>query len=131
MTETEGGPTLSVYEAVGGEPFFVELVDHFYQGVEGDPLLRPMYPSGLDQARWSLAYFLVQYWGGPASYSEQRGHPRLRMRHAPFVIDQAARAAWMKHMSAAVDAMDPPAEIRSALMGYFTMAADHMVNAPG
>ena len=75
-----------MYDRVGGEPFFVELVDRFYEGVAGDPTLRPLYPADLTDAKAHLAAFLVQYWGGPAAYSAARGHPRLRMRHAPFLI---------------------------------------------
>ncbi len=122
---------VTVYQAVGGAPFFEALVERFYQGVEGDPLLRPMYPSDLTTARWSLSAFLIQYWGGPSDYSDRKGHPRLRMRHAPFVIDQAAREAWMTHMLAALDESETDPEIKQTMVDYFTMAADHMVNAPG
>ena len=75
-----------LFTRVGGEQFFVDLVDHFYAGVAGDPLLRPLYPDDLTESGHHLALFLMQYWGGPATYLEQRGHPRLRMRHMPFVI---------------------------------------------
>ena len=85
------GAAMTLYEVVGGAEFFIELVDRFYAGVEGDPVLRHMYPDDLSEPRAHTAAFLVQYWGGPATYSEQRGHPRLRMRHAPFVIGQAER----------------------------------------
>ncbi len=91
--------------------------------------LRPMYPEeDLGPAADRLRSFLVQYWGGPATYSEQRGHPRLRMRHAPFVIDAGARDAWLEHMDAALTAMDPEPAVDTAMREYFSMAATHMVN---
>ncbi|MEZ5142102.1 MAG: globin [Acidimicrobiales bacterium] len=125
-----GDPTAgTVYAAVGGQRFFDELVDHFYRGVRDDPVLRPMYvDDDLTEARRHLAGFLAQYWGGPPAYSAERGHPRLRMRHAPFPIDPAARDAWLAHMTEAVRAMAPPAEIERAMLEYFAMAADHLVN---
>lgn len=118
----------SVFEAVGGEPFFVALVDRFYDGVSGDPILRPMYPDDLTEAKLHLAQFLMQYWGGPTTYSDARGHPRLRMRHAPFVVDQAARDAWFSHMSAALDAAEVSGDIELQMRSYFSMAADGMIN---
>jgi hemoglobin len=121
-------PTL--YDAAGGTPFFVALVDHFYDGVAVDPVLRPLYPSDLADAKAHLAGFLVQYWGGPTTYSEQRGHPRLRMRHFPFAIGPAERDAWLTAMDAAVTAMAPPPAIDAALREYFAMAAAHLVNQP-
>ena len=121
---------LTLYELVGGEGWFIALVDDFYDAVVADPVLAPMYPADdLPGARARLAGFLVQYWGGPATYSEQRGHPRLRMRHAPFAIGQAERDAWLRHMTAAVESaegLDPT--IAGQLLDYFTMAADHLVN---
>ena len=96
---------------------------------QADPLLRPMYEGDdLTEAKRHLAGFLAQYWGGPPAYSEERGHPRLRMRHARFPIDDAARAAWYEHMAAAVDAMAPPPDVRQAMLDYFAMAAAHLVN---
>ena len=95
----------SVYDAVGGERFFVDLVDRFYDGVATDVLLRPLYPEDLTAPRRHLALFLAQYWGGPSTYSDERGHPRLRMRHAPFVIGDAERDAWLRHMLASLDAV--------------------------
>jgi hemoglobin len=122
-------PPATVYEAVGGEPFFVELVDRFYAGVAADDRLRPMYPDDdLAGAADRLRGFLVQYWGGPTTYSDERGHPRLRMRHAPFVIDNEARQAWLEHMDAALTAMAPDPAIDAAMREYFSMAATHMVN---
>ena len=122
---------VTVFEAVGGEPFFVELVDRFYAGVEGDPVLRPLYPDNLTDPKRHLAGFLVQLWGGPPRYSEERGHPRLRMRHLPFTIGPAERDAWLGHMRGAVSEMDPPTEARDALLDYFAQAADFLMNAPG
>jgi hemoglobin len=122
---------VTLYERVGGTPFFTTLVDHFYDGVAGDPVLRPLYPEeDLAGARLRLRDFLVQYWGGPTTYSDLRGHPRLRMRHAPFVIAEAERDRWLHHMRAAVDAVTPapaPAE-REELLTYFDMAAEAMRN---
>ncbi|WP_236240724.1 globin [Streptomyces sp. CC228A] len=120
------------YEQVGGEETFRRLVHRFYQGVAEDPLLRPMYPEeDLGPAEERLALFLMQYWGGPRTYSDRRGHPRLRMRHAPFVVDRAAHDAWLKHMRVAVDELGLPQELERQLWGYLTYAAASMVNAHG
>jgi hemoglobin len=120
----------SVFDAVGGTPFFEELVDRFYDGVAADPELLALYPEpqDLDPARRRLALFLAEYWGGPPDYSAQRGHPRLRMRHAPFPIGSADRDRWLAHMRAAVGAMDPPEDIARALLEYFDMGAEAMRN---
>ncbi len=120
-----------MYERVGGDPWFATLVDRFYTGVADDVLLRPLYPDDLGPARAHLAGFLVQYWGGPTTYSEQRGHPRLRMRHAPFTIGAAERDAWFGHMAAAVRDGGLNAEDEAEMLAYFDMAATHLVNAPG
>jgi hemoglobin len=124
----------ALFERVDGAQFFVDLVDRFYVGVAGDPLLRPLYPDDLTESRSHLALFLVQYWGGPPTYNEQRGHPRLRMRHAPFVIGQPEREAWLRHMVAAVDHMVADeritAEDAQELRDYFEMAAGSLVNSP-
>src|SRR5262245_3895947 len=104
--QTEGN---TLYERVGGESFFVALVDHFYAAVGRDPRLRPLSPTDLAPPRQHLALFLMQYWGGPRTYSATRGHPRLRMRHFRFAIGAAERDAWLRHMSAAVDASEAPA----------------------
>ncbi|MDI5967287.1 globin [Streptomyces sp. SL13] len=117
------------FEAVGGEATFRRLVHHFYLGVESDPLLRPMYPEGdLGPAEERLALFLMQYWGGPRTYSENRGHPRLRMRHTPFQVDRAAHDAWLTHMRAAVDELDLSPVHERQLWDYLVYAAASMVN---
>jgi hemoglobin len=123
----------ALFDRVDGEQFFVELVDRFYLGVAGDPLLRPLYPDDLTESKHHLALFLMQYWGGPATYNEQRGHPRLRMRHVPFVIGPAERDAWLRHMRDAVDQMAASGlSVADAdeLRSYFDMAAHSLVNAP-
>ncbi len=121
---------MTFYEQVGGRPFFERLVDLFYEGVANDPVLRPMYPEeDLAAARERLTGFLEQYWGGPTTYSEQRGHPRLRMRHMPFLIDGDARDRWLRHMNAAVEASGASPLHSAELLGYFDRAAHAMVNA--
>jgi hemoglobin len=120
----------SFYDLIGGEPAFRRLVEVFYEGVATDPLLRPLYPEqDLGPAADRLRMFLEQYWGGPRTYSDQRGHPRLRLRHAPFVIGPAERDAWLKHMRDAVDALDLTPEQERPLWEYFERAADFMINA--
>jgi hemoglobin len=117
------------YELVGGEPTFRKLVHRFYQGVAEDPLLRPMYPEDdLGPAEERLTLFLIQYWGGPRTYSDNRGHPRLRMRHAPFTVDRAAHDAWLRHMRAAVDELELQPELEQQLWDYLTYAAASMIN---
>lgn len=121
---------MSFYDQVGGRPTFQKLVDVFYAGVATDPLLRPMYPEAdLGPAAERLLLFLEQYWGGPKTYGEQRGHPRLRMRHHPFVIGSAERDAWLKHMREAVDSLDLAPEHEAELWDYLQRAAQFMVNA--
>ncbi|HEY6533576.1 MAG TPA: globin [Acidimicrobiales bacterium] len=129
-------PQQPLYERVDGVEFFARLVDHFYSGVVHDPVLAPLYPpDDLDGARERLTLFLVQYWGGPTTYSDQRGHPRLRMRHAPFAIGGAQREAWMRHMSTAVADMVGEGSLTEAdgalMLEYFEMASQHMVNVVG
>jgi len=123
----------SVYDALGGLPFFVALVDGFYEGVNVDPLLRPLYPEDLADSRRHLAGFLAQYWGGPSTYSNERGHPRLRMRHAPFVITAAERDAWLRHMIGSLDAVAAaratPPEPLARIRAYLTDVADFLVNS--
>ncbi|KRV47895.1 globin [Wenjunlia vitaminophila] len=119
------------YEAVGGEETFRRLVHRFYQGVAEDPLLRPMYPEeDLGPAEERLALFLIQYWGGPRTYSEQRGHPRLRMRHAPFRVDRAAHDAWLRLMREAVESLELPEDRERELWDYLVFAAGSMINSP-
>lgn len=121
----------NVYEAAGGEAAFRLLVERFYARVAGDALLRPLYPDeDLAHATEHLALFLIQYWGGPTTYNETRGHPRLRMRHQPFAIRQAERDAWLGHMRAAVASMDLNPAVRKALMDYFEAASTAMINQP-
>jgi len=104
------------------------MIDHFYDRVETDLLLRPMYPDDLTESRDQMVKFLSQYWGGPTTYSEERGHPRLRMRHAPFVITDAEKDAWLEHMLSAVRAGDLHPHVEQQMVDYFTMAATHMIN---
>jgi hemoglobin len=122
----------ALFDRVGGEQFFVDLVDRFYLGVAGDPLLRPLYPEDLTESSHHLALFLVQYWGGPGTYNEQRGHPRLRMRHAPFVIGPAERDAWLRHMEDALAGLEAGGRISgpdaAELRAYLDMAAHQLVN---
>jgi hemoglobin len=125
------------YDEVGGHETFVRLVARFYAGVRQDPVLAPLYPQDdWAGAETRLRMFLEQYWGGPTTYSEERGHPRLRMRHAPFAIGPVERDAWLAHMRAAVDSLGLTAEQDATLWGYLEMAARSMQNrwdddAPG
>jgi hemoglobin len=118
----------TVFDAAGGMPFFEHLVTRFYGGVADDPVLRPLYPEDLEPSARHLTLFLAQYWGGPTTYDAERGHPRLRMRHAPFAIGPVERDRWLVHMRAAVEGMAPPEPIVRALLEYFEMAADAMRN---
>jgi hemoglobin len=122
-------PEGTLYDRVGGMPFFEALVDRFYVGVADDPVLRPLYPeSDLQGARRRLALFLVQYWGGPTTYLAERGHPRLRARHSPFVIGSLQRDRWLLHMLAAVDASDAADADKAELHAYMATAAEAMLN---
>jgi hemoglobin len=122
---------VTFFEAVGGEETFRRLVHRFYQGVADDPLLRPLYPEqDLGPAEERLRLFLMQYWGGPRTYSDERGHPRLRMRHAPFPIGKAEHDAWLTHMRVAVDELALPEQLHTMLWDYLVMAANSMINAP-
>lgn len=138
---------VSLFDAVGGARFFEVAVDHFYDGVVSDPVLRPLYPEDLSDARRHTALFLIQYWGGPGTYSEERGHPRLRMRHLPFAIGPAERDAWLAQMMAGIDAAlaapapdsllahptEGPAIVasaRSMFVDYFEQASTAMINQP-
>jgi hemoglobin len=122
----------ALFDRVGGQAFFVDLVDRFYLGVAGDPLLRPLYTHDLKESAEHLALFLMQYWGGPPTYNDQRGHPRLRMRHAPFVIGPAERDAWLRHMHEALHELHAAGRIDDAdaeeLGDYLDMAAHQLVN---
>jgi hemoglobin len=122
-----------MFDAVGGEAFFVDLVDRFYASVAIDPLLRPLYPDDLTDSKRHMRLFLQQYWGGPGTYSEERGHPRLRQRHLPFVISEAERDAWFGHMAKALDSVvaerATPPELEAQMLDYFAQSADFMVNA--
>jgi hemoglobin len=125
-------PTTTFYDAVGGEPTFHALVARFYQGVAGDPDLRRLYPEeDLSDAEERLRLFLIQYWGGPSTYGERRGHPRLRLRHAPFTIGPTEREAWLRHMSDAVESLQLPPELAGPLWNYLSGAAHALQNAPG
>jgi len=119
----------TLFEAVGGEDFFVNLVDGFYHGIESDEVLSAMYQGhDLVQARRHLALFLQQYWGGPTTYQTERGHPRLRMRHMPFVIDADARDRWLDHMQASLEKLEMPLDARQDLWEYLVAAANSLVN---
>src|ERR671911_660761 len=121
--------SITFYDAVGGEPTFRRLVAGFYRRVATDPVLRPLYPDeDLAGAEERLRLFLMQYWGGPRTYSDARGHPRLPMRHAPFAVTPAARDAWLRHMRAAVDELALAEPYRTQLWDYLEYAAQSMVN---
>ena len=119
----------SLYDRVGGRDWFFSLVGRFYAAVAVDPVLRPMYPEDdLDGATQRLALFLIQYWGGPDDYEKSRGHPRLRRRHAEFLIGDLQRQVWYGHMAAAVQAGGLGREDEAEMLAYFSMAADSLVN---
>lgn len=125
MTDNE----LNVYETVGGDATFQKLVDTFYDLVEADDVLRPMFPEELEAGkRWQFL-FLTQFFGGPARYNPERGHPRLRMRHMPFSIDQIARDHWLAHMLAAIDAAGITEPARGIMRDYFERGSSFMINA--
>jgi hemoglobin len=126
-------PADTLYHRVGGMAFFERLVEVFYAGVATDEVLLPLYPeqSDLTGARERLQLFLAQYWGGPTTYMEQRGHPRLRMRHMPFVIGALERDRWLIHMATAVEAVTDDEALRAELMAYFVPAAEHLRNDTG
>jgi len=122
-------PPQTVYDQIGGDPTFRKLVDAFYRRVEADPLLRPLFPDDLDEGKEHQFLFLTQYWGGPARYTDLRGHPRLRMRHFPFAIGQTERDAWVGHMIAAIDELQIAEPSRSKLIAYFEQAGTAMINS--
>ncbi len=123
--------TASLYDLAGGMPFFEGLVGRFYAAVADDPVLRALYPEAdLAPAQRRLTLFLAQYWGGPTIYDQERGHPRLRMRHAPFAIGTAERDLWLVHMRASIEASGADEPVRARLHDYVTMAAEAMRNRP-
>ena len=129
MTESSAPTSGSLYDRAGGMPFFEALVGAFYDGVANDPAIRPLYPEPeLTGARHRLTLFLAQYWGGPTTYDQERGHPRLRMRHAPFAIGPLERDRWLVHMRAAVVSLEPGPDVAADLERYFEMAAEAMRN---
>jgi hemoglobin len=119
-----------VHELVGGTEAFIELVERFYERVERDPPLRAVYPEDLEPGKRHLALFLSQYWGGPRTYDQERGHPRLRRRHAPFVVTPDGAARWATHMLAAIASMDFPEPAEQALVAYVRRFTPSMVNTP-
>ena len=122
---------MSLYDEMGGRATFEQLVSHFYALVAVDPILRPMYPEeDLKGAAERLLMFIEQYWGGPKTYGEHRGHPRLRMRHSLFNIGIRERDAWLRNMKSAVDELEMREVLKSELWNYLEMAADAMVNQP-
>ncbi|MEO8608981.1 MAG: globin [Chloroflexota bacterium] len=121
--------TQSVYEMVGGDPTFQKLVDIFYARVAQDTVLRPLFPDDLEPGkRWQFL-FLTQFFGGPARYQQERGHPRLRLRHDPFPIDQLARNHWLEHMLAAIDELGIVDPARAEMREYFERGSTFMINA--
>ena len=117
----------SIYDLIGAEAI-QSLTDAFYAAVEKDPVLRAMYPDDLSQSRRHLQLFLVQFFGGPSDYSAERGHPRLRMRHFPFEIDQRARDHWLQHMWAAIDIVGIVEPARSQMRDYFERSSEFLIN---
>ena len=121
---------VSLYQEVGGSGFFIELVNKFYEGVINDEVIISLYPdrNDLEGAKERLSLFLMQYWGGPTTYSDERGHPRLRQRHFPFAIGERERDHWLMHMQGAIDAMSTSESVRTRLSEYMSNAAQHLVN---
>lgn len=119
---------MTIYELVGGDPTFRKLVDAFYEKIAADPTIRGMFPDDLEPGKEGQFLFLAQYFGGPARYIETRGHPRLRMRHAPFTIDQRAAETWLSHMLTSIDEIGIEEPARSVMRDYFERAAPFMVN---
>lgn len=122
----------SFYTRIGGEETITRIVARFYAGVATDDVLRPMYPEAdLGPAEERFRLFLMQYWGGPTTYSERRGHPRLRMRHAPYPVDERAKEHWLRHFRDALDEVALPPEQDREFWEYVTHAAQFMINTPG
>jgi len=130
MAEEQTIDARTIYAAAGGAPAFERIVERFYAGVANDPILRPLYPDDLGPSKRHLALFLMQYFGGPSTYSAERGHPRLRLRHLPFPIGRRERDAWVRHMTAAVNAEPLPEPVRAVLLDYFDRAATFLINRP-
>jgi hemoglobin len=133
-TDPGAEPEVSFYDEIGGMPVIERIVARFYEGVASDPVLGPMYPQddlADGSAERRLRLFLAQYWGGPSTYSEERGHPRLRMRHAPFAVDSTAQQHWLLHFRAGLDEAGPPPEQDAKFWGYVTYAADFLRNTEG
>ena len=120
--------TTEIYARIGDDQPFHTLVEAFYSGVESDPLLRPLYPADLTQAKLHLAWFLIQRFGGPLRYQEERGHPRLRMRHLPFQIGVAESEAWLRHMNAALETVPEFTPFQDILRRYFSDSAAFLIN---
>lgn len=123
-------PVSNIYAAVGGDAAFYQLVEEFYKGVESDPLLRPLYPKDLTEPKRSLALFMIQRTGGPGTYSQERGHPRMRARHMPFRITTKERDAWMRNMEGALDAVPALHPHRATLQEFFDNFSTFMINTP-
>ncbi|MDB5076642.1 MAG: globin [Chloroflexi bacterium] len=121
-------PQLTIFEQVGGAATFIRLADEFYRRIDTDPDIRGMFPADLTGAKERLGLFLIQYFGGPSTYSEQRGHPRLRMRHVPFSIGQAERDIWVGHMLGAIDSLGIEEPARTQMIEYFERGATFMIN---
>ncbi len=127
--QTAGTPEPTFYDRIGGYPTIAAIVRRFYEGVATDEVLRPLYPEqDLAPAAERFTLFLVQYWGGPTTYSETRGHPRLRMRHAPFRVTPKARDHWLRHFRAGLESVGLDAELEAEFWDYVTHAAQFMVN---
>lgn len=118
-----------MFELAGGTDAFLDLVERFYAKVEGDDVLRPMYPDDLEPGKRALGLFFAQYWGGPQQYAAERGHPRLRMRHAPFPITHDAALRWARHMAASIREMQFRSEVEAALLTYVVQFTPSMINA--
>ena len=131
MSSTPEAPgAQTFYDENGGYPTIAKIVDRFYEGVATDEVLRPLYPEeDLGPAAERFTLFLVQYWGGPTTYSDNRGHPRLRMRHAPFAVTPLARDHWLKHFRAGLDEANLTPEQDAKFWDYVTHAAQFMVNS--
>ncbi len=131
--QPEQAESITLYDAVGGMPFFEALVEKFYAGVAHDDVLAPLYPEAPDftGARHRLTLFLAQYWGGPTTYNDERGHPKLRMRHFPYPVGPLQRDRWLQHMSAAVRSLDIDPALQTTMLDYFVTAAEHLRNDTG